>query len=136
VTALEVIQYIRGFCFKYEEHPIMPGYEFEHIVLGDYNLRDGNIRYCLDDRADKWFAERIIDARCWSLSEEESVRRLKEYRQQATAFLEWLLAVPDEVRTDAEWLEHDEAIEIADLPDSLYEDKVTKLNPLAYWPLL
>lgn len=112
-TPQQVIDGIRNFKHRYQAGIIVPGYEFAHIVLDDYNLADGHIRRCLDEQADKWTAERIADAKRrllqWTGTQrgyEQDLQDIQQYRQVATAFLQWLLSVPDETRTEAERLEH------------------------------
>jgi len=62
-----VLDAIEKFCRENETDFIMPGYEFAHIVLDDINLKDADIRYCLDGRADRW--ERSAIAHVEGLSE-------------------------------------------------------------------
>ena len=111
-TPQGVLDAIEKFCDEHGTDFIMPGYEFAHIVLDDLNLQDADIRWCLDSRADRWEQSSIERLKHLYTADYEAValasriEDIKAYRKRATAFLEWLLTVPESVRIDAEWLEH------------------------------
>jgi len=94
MTYSDVVAQIDAFCAKYETdenyvYGIVPGYEFEHIVLGDTNLRDEHIEFCLS-RADAWLQTTIPQ------------EAASKYKEAAVTFLRYLLTIPESVRVQCE----------------------------------
>lgn len=106
----EIIQRIDDFCKKHSDNHvgILPGYDFTHIVLADYNLRDCDIAFCLE-RADEWVRQKLEDLGIDNPDHLEPWDRFNyeevvEYKDAAIAFLRELLKMPKQLREDAmEW---------------------------------
>jgi len=107
----DIIKMIEAFCDSHKNSTIsiMPGYCFEHIVLGDYNLYDGNIDFCLEkERIAEWIRDQAKDAGClpgecdwWMLS---SYLAIVDYAYSAAAFLSRLKGISEDDRDAAmEW---------------------------------
>lgn len=93
-----VVEMIERFKQEHADigYGILPGYEFEHIVISDYNLSDEHILFCLDTgRIEAW----LVEYR--ETSEDEKQTRQK-YCNDAVDLLRRLLAVPEEERLTAE----------------------------------
>lgn len=110
-----IIEMIEQFCDEYERDTpsIIPGYCFEHVVLGDYNLYDSSIDLCLGkELIGEWIHQKAKDARCvpgecewWSLS---TYRDIVNYAIAATIFLNRLKSIPESYREAAmEWYHGD-----------------------------
>ena len=105
----DIIAMVEGFCDTHKKDNILPGYCFEHIVLGDYNLYDSNIDFCLEkERIGEWINQEAKDAKCvpgecdwWLLS---IYRDIVDYAISAASFLSKLKAIPEDEREAAmEW---------------------------------
>lgn len=109
----DIITIVDRFCDLRESlRCIMPGYEFEHLVLGDYNFDDSCVRFCIQAADGEWLQDKLKDApqgttdkdapkdeiwRRWAYDE------IVQYRKDALELLEWLLTVPEDNRV--EWIE-------------------------------
>jgi len=120
VTAQEVLNRIDSFCKEYRTTHIIPGYEFEHVVLGDYNL-DRDFFESAIKRIPGWKEEKLKDAqraKDWMTDSpvytEFELGLIKQeidaYAEAAMKFLQWLGTIPEQVLIDAEWLEHGECL--------------------------
>lgn len=104
------------------------GYSFAHVVLGDQNLGDGHILYCMRP---SWVAE-VMEQRIrdefggvvnFDSLEKWEWRIYYDHAQHMAEILDllnWLYEVPEEVRDEAECMFHgcDEE-EVDKLPDSV-----------------
>jgi hypothetical protein len=91
---------------------VFPGYCFDHIALGDYNLDDSDIKWCMAD-------ERVNDhliSQYTQLDEEHSDHtsdetgrnyqywQLVDGTQWVMNFLQWVLTIPEDERyKDMPW---------------------------------
>ena len=79
---------------------------FAHIVIGDLNLADGDIKYCLKkETVEEWFAFALsqLDPTAANPESDKSWERfqyddLVETRDIIKAFLRFLLAIPGYMR--------------------------------------
>jgi len=100
-----LIKTIDTFC-DYIQHcfNIHAGYTFDHIVLGDYNLGDGSIDFCLqNDVIMDWFYDQYnhglsmnyLSDNVW---ENHQWYELVDATTLIITFLEWLKTIPETVR--------------------------------------
>jgi hypothetical protein len=98
----EVIEAIREFCNgdNWER-----AFTFGHITLGDYNLSDGNIQFCLrQSTIHDWFIHKLeclgADPESEEVASRADYRDLARERDTIIFFLRWLLEIPEEIRED------------------------------------
>jgi hypothetical protein len=115
VKSNEVIDIIDKFCDENKVRntrlSIYPCCTFGHIVLGDYNLGNGDIGFCLqDEQIERWlkFAlgdcdiEYGADRVTLEMEQQWSYDDIMETKDKIIEFLKWFLEVPEEVRDKAE----------------------------------
>lgn len=118
------------------------GYSFAHIVIGDYNLEDGSIKWCLEnEQVNDWLIHKLTDIH---YEEFDSIQEgddeylsydywsLVDGTQLTIDFMQWLLTI-SEYERDRQWCRHH------GLPDeptdedwAEYNGKGTKFNPASY----
>lgn len=93
----QVTDVIDAFCNHFEA--FLPEYSFAHIVLDDYNLSDGNIRFCLKtEHITEWITE--IAPR-WDHTP-EALAYMIEHAAYIVRFLGYLLSIPESIRETPE----------------------------------
>lgn len=82
-------------------------YSFAHIVLGDQNLGEGHIKFCLQPHiVNDWTSSQLKDRALNPVRNENRAWELHEYdqviseRDSIIAFLRWLLSLTDELRDE------------------------------------
>jgi hypothetical protein len=94
----EVIERILDFADKY--HGVE--FSFAHIVLGDFNLGDGHIQWCLEpEQVDKWVnreTERFLNRDDDEYARRYNFEQLEEVKTETIKFLNWLLTIPENIR--------------------------------------
>lgn len=96
MSALDWFDY---FVYTYSHHVVKPSSSFAHIVIDDYNLADGHIRFCLD-RADDYFCRRFLELGLEGYNENEDwfYWDLVNGVCLTVEFLEWLLTIDEDER--------------------------------------
>lgn len=90
--------------FVHNEYGVLAGYTFDHIALGDFNLSDGNIDFCLEPTRildwllDQFPYEERKDRQTFNDYHVLDVRDKTEATQLIVSFLKWLKTIPIEVR--------------------------------------
>ena len=101
-TFEEVLECIDKFC----EEDQVRAFSFGHIVLGDQNLEDEHIKFCLrQDAINNWFVQKLKDIYRENYEASDGYRELlhdelAEERDKIIAFLRFLLAIPEDIRLD------------------------------------
>lgn len=119
MTPQTIIKMIDDFCDEHKTNTvgIVPGYCFEHLVLGDCNLYDSNIDFCLEkERIAEWINDKAKDMEClpgkcdwWRLG---IYSIIVDYAHSASSFLCKLKEIPESEREAAmDWYNRD-AIEL------------------------
>jgi len=102
-----LIDLIDTFCKMYQTAE----FSFGHIVLSDYNLSNGSIAFCMNQR-DEWMAEQLEGI--YNDKSLDDFERLTAKQTAITrahviyAFLQFLLTIPEEVRLVTENIAHGE----------------------------
>jgi len=105
----EVIKRIQVFT-DYANYPdIMPDYSFAHIVLADFNLGDGHIKWCLEqEQIDQWvsYITEEVKKRLTNRNNEYSLNydlaEIERVKNDTIEFLNWLLTIPENIREDGD----------------------------------
>lgn len=109
-TPTEILKRIQAFNEKYPDAP----HSYAHLVLGDFNLGDSSVVFCLHntDRYE-WLKQVILDVSRTLPAKEYLARidQLWETNGRVFEFLVWLSSVDEDIRNDAMALAHGELIE-------------------------
>lgn len=107
-TPHEVLAAISAFNAHW--HDVLPDYSFAHIVLGDFNLMDGHIDFCLEDEQVRgWHQSKVGEIinhygenpLSPYLADRYRFTRLLACTDAIIDFLEALKKVPEPIREEA-----------------------------------
>lgn len=98
----EVIKCVEEHTREYPESES----SFGHIVLGDFNLSDHRIRWCLEKKQiDDWMIFRTQRAAQRNGNDEDGFKydmeQLELVKTKTVDFLNWLLTIPEDIREGA-----------------------------------
>lgn len=97
------LEWFDDFVYHYTHHVVKPSWSFAHIVIDDYNLADGHIKFCLE-RVDDYFCERFLELGLEGYNENEDwfYWDLVNGVCLTVEFLEWLLTIDEDERENVE----------------------------------